>query len=87
MLEADPIAAAERLVRIEAQLDALVLLTSRLHGDMKEQLDLERRRFEALEARAGALEREAERTRTHLAWMKGVWAAVQAPILAWLGMK
>ncbi|MCZ7646914.1 MAG: hypothetical protein M5U26_16770 [Planctomycetota bacterium] len=76
----------QRLARVEVQLDQLVLATSRLHADLKEHLDWERSGREQLLARLVALERDAERTRAHLAWMKGIWLAVQAALAAWLGM-
>lgn len=77
----------ERLARLEAQLDQLVLVTARTHADLREHLDWQRRMHEQDAARIGALELETARTRAHLSWMKAIWLAVQGIILGWLGLK
>lgn len=77
----------ERLARAEAQLDQLVLVAARAQADLREHLDWQRRLHEQHAARLGALERDGERTRTHLAWMKAIWLAAQGAVLGWLGIK
>ncbi|MBI3831452.1 MAG: hypothetical protein HY291_18175 [Planctomycetes bacterium] len=77
----------ERLARLEAQLDQLVLVAARTHADLREHLDWQRRMHEQHAARIGALELETARTRTHLAWMKALWVAAQGVIFGWLGLK
>ena len=77
----------ERLARLETRLDQLVLMSARGQADLHEHLEWERRLHEQHAARLGRLEREGVRVRAHLAWMKAIWAAVQASVIGWLGLK
>lgn len=77
----------ERLARLEAQLDHLVLVAARTHADLHEHLTWQRRLHEQHAERLGAVERDAVRTRAHLGWMKAIWLAMQGVVLGWLGMK
>jgi len=78
---------AERLARLEARLDQLVLLGAQTQADLREHLAWQRRQHEQHAARCGKLEQETASIRTSLAWMKGLWAALQAAVFGWLGMK
>ncbi len=79
--------AGERLARLEAKIEELVGALNRAHGDLREHLEWQRRCFGALEKRLNQVEREQERVRVHLKWMKAVWMAVQGSVIGWLGLK
>jgi len=77
----------ERLARVEANLEQLVFETRQLHNELRSALESHAKSVEGQEVRIRALERSAEQTRTHLLWMKAMWAAGQAALFAWLGLK
>jgi len=79
--------AGERLARLEAQLEQLVNATNRTHADLREHLAWQQRMHAAQEKRFGAVEREQERVRVHLKWMKAAWMAVQGTVIGWMGLK
>ncbi len=79
--------AGERVARLEAQIDQLLLTAARAHADLREHIEWQRRSYEVQDARLNALEKSAEETRTHLKWMKAIWLAVQGAVLGWLGIK
>lgn len=78
---------AERMARVETRVEQLYEATRELHAELREHLALERRWMEHSDQRVSAVERAAEETRTHLRWMKAVWAAVQGAVLALLGLR
>ena len=80
-------AGAERLARVETQIEQLNAATRNLHGELREHIAWQRRLVEHTEKRLRLLECNAEQTRTHLRWMKAVWVAVQGTVLAWVGLK
>ena len=77
----------ERLARLEAKIEELVNALNRTHADLREHLEWQRRCFGALEKRTSLVEREQERVRVHLKWMKAVWTVVQGTVIGWLGLK
>ena len=77
----------ERLARLEAQMEQLLLTAARARADLQEHIDWQRRTLEASHARISHLEQNAEQVRTHLRWMKAVWTAVQATVIGWFGLK
>jgi hypothetical protein len=77
----------ERLSRVEANMEQLIFETRQLHGDLRASIETHCRSMEQHETRVRALEQNAEQTKTHLRWMKAAWAAAQAAILAWVGLK
>jgi hypothetical protein len=77
----------ERLARLETQMDHLLLLNAEQHADLKDHLRLARELQNAVETRLRGLEHDAERTETHLRWMKGIGLSIQALVLTWLGLK
>ena len=79
--------AGERLARVETQVEQLGAATRELHAELREHVAWERKVVEKQDARAAALELNAEQTRTHLRWMKAVWVAMQGVVLGWLGVK
>ena len=79
--------AGERLARLEAKIEELVRALNRTHADLREHLEWQRRCFAAQEKRLGQVEREQERVRVHLKWMKAVWTVAQGTVVAWLGLK
>jgi hypothetical protein len=79
--------AGERLARLEAQIEQLVLTAGRAHADLKEHIDWQRNIFEQTRERIVHLEKGHTQIRTHLRWFKGVWIALQSLLVAWLGWK
>ena len=77
----------ERLARVEANLEQLVFETRQLHGDLRASVVTHAKTVELQELRVRVLEQSAEQTRTHLRWMKAAWAAAQATVFAWIGLK
>ncbi|HYF49499.1 MAG TPA: hypothetical protein VEJ63_08840 [Planctomycetota bacterium] len=77
----------ERLARLEAQMEQLLITAARAHADLKEHIDWQRRTFEKTDARLDKLDRNAEQVHTHLRWMKAIWVAVQSTVIGWLGLK
>ena len=78
---------SERLTRLETQIDHLIKLAERNHEDLHEHLNLMRTWREETQARLAHSERTVGTLATHMTWMKGIWAAVQASVVAWLGFK
>lgn len=74
----------ERLARVEAQLEQILLTSARTHADLKEYVVQQRELLGVQEQKLAALEQGQAETRTHLRWMKGIWAAGQAAVLAWV---
>ena len=83
----DPHTPPERLARLEAQIDQLLLTAARAHADLRECVEWQRRTYELQDARVNALEKSHEETRTHLKWIKGVWLAVQSTVVGWITLK
>jgi hypothetical protein len=77
----------ERLARLEAQIDQLLLTTARAHADLRECVEWQRRIYETQDARITSLQTAHEETRTHLKWIKAIWLAVQSTVIGWVGMK
>jgi hypothetical protein len=80
-------AGAERLARVETQIEQLTSATRDLHAELREHVAWQRQLLEKQDARIAAVEKTAEETRTHLRWMKAVWVAVQGAVLAAVGLK
>jgi hypothetical protein len=79
--------AGERLARLETQMEQLLSASHRLHADLREHIEWQRKSFETHAARLNAVERSVEQTRVHLKWMKAIWMAVQGTVIGWLGFK
>lgn len=78
---------SERLTRLETQMEHLIKLSEQNHEDLHEHLKLMRAWREEMHERTATTERALDTLATHMAWMKGIWAAMQASVLAWLGLK
>ena len=78
---------SERLTRLETQMEHLIKLSEQNHEDLHEHLKLMRTWREEMQSRAANSDRALESLSTHLTWLKGIWAAVQASVVAWLGLK
>jgi len=77
----------ERLARLEAQMEQLLVTAARAHADLKEHIDWQRRTFESTQSRLSGLDQNAEQVHTHLRWMKAAWMAVQGTVIGWIGLK
>jgi hypothetical protein len=77
----------ERLARLEAQNDQLLLAVERARADLHECVEWQRRICETQDARFNSLETAHEETRTHLKWIKAVWFAVQSTVIGWISLK
>jgi len=76
----------ERLARVEAQLEQILLTGARTHAELREYVAQQREILALQSEKLGELERGQAETRTHLRWMKGIWAGAQAAVagvVAW----
>jgi hypothetical protein len=76
---------AERLATLEERVANIGLTAARTEANTKDLLELARKSEKASDERFDAVERKVEKVETHMNWMKGIFAAGQAAVLAWLG--
>lgn len=77
----------ERLAAAEVQLGEIAENGAEMKSELRAHFEWQRAVTADQEKRLNELESGQRETRTHLAWMKGIWAAVQGAVLGWVGLR
>lgn len=60
---------------------------AQLHTELRMHMEDEDRKHEQQQDRIVIVEKQVGAIDSHLMWLKGIWAVVQASVVGWLGFK